>query len=259
MKSEAVADWELERFRLGELGADDSGRVAAAVERDEALQARLAALDASDAEILAECSAEAMAAVIRARAAAAPPEAVPARGRMALALAASVVLAAAWAALPRAPQQSLVAPVPDTTRVKGLRPHLIVYRQTMAGAERLASGGVVRPGDTVQVEYVAAGARYGVVVSQDGRGTVTVHLSAGDRAAELARGPAALAASFELDDAPSFEEFYLVTSPGPFAVKTVTEALARAASSRSKGEGTGPRLPSELACSTFLLRKESSR
>lgn len=259
MKEAAVGDWELERFRLGELDPHDAVRVSEALERDETLRARLAALDASDAEILGGFPARAMAAAIRARAADAPAGVAPARRKVALAVAASVVIAGAWVLLPRGPQPGAVEPAPDVTRIKGQRPHLVLYRKAPAGPEPLRNGGVVRPGDTVQVEYVAAGFSYGVVVSRDGRGAVTVHLSAGDQAAALAGGRAALAAAFELDDAPAFEEFYFVASHRPFAVEVVIDALLRATASPSKSEATDLGVPPELAVSTFLLRKDSRR
>jgi len=259
MKEAAVGDWELERFRLGELDPHDAVRVSEALERDETLRARLAALDASDAEILGGFPARAMAAAIRARAAHAPAGVAPARRKVALAVAASVVIAGAWVLLPRGPQPGAVASAPDVTRIKGQEPHLVLYLKTPAGPEPLRNGGVVRPGDTVQVEYVPAGARYGVVVSRDGRGAVTVHLSAGGQAAALASGPAALASAYELDDAPAFEEFYFVTARQPFDAELVTDALARMTASRSKGEGTKLDLPPGLAVSTFLLRKDSRR
>ena len=48
-----VPDWVLERFLLGELPADRQARVAARLTRDEGLQGRLAALQASNEDILA--------------------------------------------------------------------------------------------------------------------------------------------------------------------------------------------------------------
>ena len=48
-----IADWMLERYRVGELSAVDAARVAAELSADESLQARLKQLDEDDAATLA--------------------------------------------------------------------------------------------------------------------------------------------------------------------------------------------------------------
>jgi streptogramin lyase len=90
----------------------------------------------------------------------------------------------------------------------------------------------------LQLAYQAAGARYGVVVSIDGRGAVTRHLpEEGEVAAALERGGAvALAHAYQLDDAPGYERFFLVTGERPFDVAPVVEAarwLAAAGQARA--------------------------
>jgi hypothetical protein len=52
-----------------------------------------------------------------------------------------------------------------------------MYRKTPNGAvERLHNGAFTRAGDRVQVTYTVSEARFGVVLSIDGRGDVTWHL-----------------------------------------------------------------------------------
>jgi hypothetical protein len=68
---------------------------------------------------------------------------------------------------------------PDDTRIKGTvdgRPALAVYRRTPAGSERLADGDVARAGDLLRVGYASGGRAYGVILSIDGTGAVTLHL-----------------------------------------------------------------------------------
>ena len=57
----------------------------------------------------------------------------------------------------------------------GPRP-LAIYRQGDAPLRPLPSHSAVRPGEVVQVAYVSAGRRFGVVASVDARGQVTLHL-----------------------------------------------------------------------------------
>src|SRR5215831_15505456 len=97
--------------------------------------------------------------------------------------------------------------------VEPLRLHLRMYRKTPNGAvERLHNGAFTRAGDRVQVAYTASEARFGVVLSIDGRGDVTWHLPPGypGPAARLGSGvETTLPWSFELDDAPGFERFVM--------------------------------------------------
>jgi hypothetical protein len=138
---------------------------------------------------------------------------------------------------------------PEIITLKGLRPHLIIYKKTASGPARLTDKSPVHPGDTLQVAYVAAGRRFGVVVSQDARGSVTFHLPTdGSQATPLAtQGETAASNAFELDDSPGFERFVFVTSDEPFQTSTVFEAL------RSKDK---PKLPAGVTMSEIVLSKK---
>jgi hypothetical protein len=143
-------------------------------------------------------------------------------------------------------------------RLKGSGPALIVYRKTAAGSEALAPGQIAREGDLLRIGYRAAGHRFGVIVSVDGRGVVTQHFPAsGGDAAELgAEGTVLLDSSYELDDAPAWERFYLVASGAPFAVATVKAAAAALEESPGAARPPELRLPPGLAQVVFELRKE---
>jgi hypothetical protein len=111
----------------------------------------------------------------------------------------------------------------------------------------------------IRLGYRAAGRGYGAIVSTDGRGNVTLHLPAsGGRAATLkAGGTVLLSFSYELDDAPRWERFYLVTANQPFEVEPVRRAALEVA--RAGSETVPPRLPLRrgLDQSVFSLTKES--
>jgi hypothetical protein len=130
------------------------------------------------------------------------------------------------------PEPEALEPDDDPVRIKGLWPHLRVHRRGLAGIEELRDGDVARAGDLVQISYVAAGNRNGVVVSLDGRGHVTLHHPARpDAPASLvARGEHALDHAYELDDARAYEPFVLVTSGdeplSPAAVLAAARDLA---------------------------------
>jgi anti-sigma factor RsiW len=252
-----VPDWQIEGFVLGELPPAEQEALARAVAEDRALRARVEAIEASNRAILAAHPARVAASVIRERIAPAPRHAPWAR-RLAIVAAASVTVVGVGLGLMR--MREARVDVPAETRIKGLRPHLEVFRQTPAGIEPLAEGAIAREGDLVQLTYQAAGRRFGVIVSIDGRGAVTVHHPRESRqAARLAPGEAArLSSAYRLDDAPGWERFVLVTAERPFEVASVVDAAARLAGTGAAG--TEPlALPSPLEQSSFVLRKDASR
>lgn len=120
---------------------------------------------------------------------------------------------------------------------KGSGATLYLHRRTPDGTERLEDGVVARQGDLVRLQYAAAGAAYGAILSVDGRGAVTRHLPLqGDAAVSLASGgTVSLEAAYELDDAPRWERFFLVTSMHPFSVEAVLTAAQIAATASTKG------------------------
>jgi hypothetical protein len=146
----------------------------------------------------------------------------------------------------------------DETRIKGLAPHLVIHRRTPLGAEQIRPGTLVRAGDLVQLGYVAAGHAFGVIVSVDGAGSVTLHWPiAGAEAAPLESGrEVLLPESFRLDAAPGFERFFLVTSDRPFDVAGALGS-ARALAARADSGNAPLPLPPGLRGADFLLAKES--
>jgi anti-sigma factor RsiW len=246
----AVA-WQIERYLQGELSADER----AALERDPHLRARVAALQSSNEAILELHPPAAFAAAVRAAARSADARAIRTLGRPRLLAVATLGTGAVAAVLWLAPRSPAPVAPRDVTRVKGLTPQVVLYRRAAAGIERLPTGSVARERDLLQIAYQAAGRRHGVIVSIDGRGTVTRHLPAtGPSAAPLTAGAAVpLQEAYELDDAPGFERFYLVAADEPFAVEVVVDAIRRA------GADGRLDLPAAMDQSSVVLEKERPR
>jgi hypothetical protein len=247
-----VPDLLLERFRLGELPERDALELRRRIDSDHALQERLAALERSDAEILAHHPGSAVARTIRARLAPGGPRTRARRVRAMWLVPATVAFVVVAIGL---------LPLLESTRreqLKGAGPTLVVYRKTAVGSELLEPGAIVHAGDLVRVGYQPAGQRFGVIISVDGRGVVTQHLPAsGEQAAVLGvEGRILLDSSFELDDAPGWERFYLVTSNAPFAVATVKAAAASLARSPGVVQPPALRLARGFIQVVFELRKE---
>jgi hypothetical protein len=123
---------------------------------------------------------------------------------------------------------------------------LEVFRAAARGPERLAEGAPVSEGDTLQLAYRAHGERYGAIVSLDGRGVLTRSLPMeGDQAVPLEpEGLVPLQHALSLDDAPSFERFFLVTGDARFPLPPLERALQR-----------GDPLPQTLRIEVFEVHK----
>ncbi len=229
-----VPDWLLERLALGELDA----ATAADVRRRLAAEGRspddiAAAVAASNREILAELPATQAAAEIRQRAAKAAAAQPPVRKRAFL-WAAPIALAGGLAlvlvmAQPKNPGDGpRPGETPEKIIIKGDDLKVFVYRRGAAGNELLSDGARAARGDLLQLAYVSKNAGYGVLLSIDGAGKVTLHLpeAEGGRAAPLREGGATVRvpSAYQLDGAPAFERFFLVRAATPFSVATAVEA-----------------------------------
>lgn len=243
-----IPDLVLERYRLNELPETSARAVEQMLAADPALRARLDALDTSDADIRAR-----YAPLITIHDRRAPSRRLVLRALAAVSVAATALLV--FFAVPRPAANS-----GDGDRIKGTaatRPALAIYRRTPSGSERLADGDIVRPGDLLRVGYTSAGRAYGVILSIDGRGALTMHLPPnGAEAVSLAQGAATtlLDRSYELDDAPKVERFYFITSTRPFQVAPIL-AAARAAQGAPDTLSLAPGLEQV----TFAIQKEARR
>jgi hypothetical protein len=254
-----VADILLERYRLGELSKGLSPSVERRLAEDAGARARLEQLDASDREILDAYPPERLIAAIRQRAGVAPP--APRRPRRPLLLAMPALAAVALAVVlvqrvePSVGPAERVAGLEDT-RLKGLKPHLVAYLVRGTDAQPLADGAAASAGNTLQVSYVAAGQRYGVIISIDGRGQVTLHLpvTAGEAMPLTQGGEVVLPRTYQLDDAPDFERFFFVTSDTPFTTARVLEAGQALVAEQNAARGSLP-LSSGLTQFTLSFRK----
>lgn len=147
----------------------------------------------------------------------------------------------------------------EITRLRGAGPSISVYRAVpgRGGAEPLEDGSFAREGDVVQVAYQAAGALYGMIVSIDGRGTVTLHypLDASEPPA-LEPGSQPLPRAYRLDDAPQFEVFHFLTSEAPFDVSAVLDHVRRQAPALASDPSRLLEVPSGFEAASVTIRKE---
>ena len=177
---DGVSDWLLERLKAGDLPPGVSAKVRSHLEASGSL-ARLDELEASDRSILAAHPPAEVAREIERRLALL--ESTP-KARVRLPLVVPGLAIGAMAAV--ASVLVIIRPGPghgggetssaETVTLKGLEPHLVIYRKTASGADVLGASNPVHARDMLQVAYIGAGRRFGVIASVDSAGTVTLHL-----------------------------------------------------------------------------------
>jgi hypothetical protein len=229
------------------------------MERDAGLRARLEALETSNREILADYPPQRIVPAIQERLRQARSTERPRRAVFPLAVAlpaAAVILL--FISLFIARERIF----PTENRLKGIATHITVYRGTSQGAEELASGSIVRSADVLQLSYTAGDARYGAILSVDGRGAVTWHLPQGyagglrESPSLDQKGTVILPSAYELDDAPGFERFFITFSQNPFDLEGIEKA-ARALSTRpGAAETERLSLPSGVKQFSIVMKKK---
>jgi hypothetical protein len=256
-QKQTVSDLLLEQYFLGELTPDQERMMRDELVRDEDLRQRLAALSQSNNEILADYPPERIVPAIKERLFAERQSARPRR-----------MPALAWA-LPTAAMAVLLLSLfvirerilPNETRLKGLTTHISLFRKTPTGAEELRAGASARRADVLQISYTAGTAKYGVILSVDGRGAVTWHVPAGYRGGSRSapsldsQGQVVLPSAYELDDAPGFERFFLVYAAAPFEIGNVDRAVRALGARPGAAEREALSLPSGLSQYSLLLKK----
>jgi hypothetical protein len=252
--------WLVERLAQGELDPATAAEVRARLAAEgHAPDEVLAALAAANRAFLAGTPKEKAAAAIRSRLArTAPPRRQPLIWLLPVA---GVAVAAVLMIGRLRPGAGAPGDVDiEETRDKGealKSPRLVVYRQRDGGNERLHNGTHADRGDRVQLAYITRDAGFGLILSLDGSGRVTLHLpeeSAAAAATLQTAGEVNLPTSYELDDAPAFERFFLITARESFAVAPVVQAV-RALATSATAETAALALPPGFTQTSLRLDK----
>ncbi len=226
MKNSKLPDIVLERYLLNELPEEKAREVEITIRENPELTARLHELKKSNREILEEYSPEVQSRIIldayEREKRNVPPKpsfsltaflklAVPA-GALALFIVSFLFTEAEkkediW-------NRDIVNNNGEITRVKGSENILSIYRKTGERIKALKDGDTARNNDLLQIAYRVTTGRYAVILSIDGRSSVTLHLPQQTGGTDkVDQGKTVyLKNSYELDDAPDFERFFLLVS-----------------------------------------------
>jgi hypothetical protein len=270
MSDRVFSEHVLERYLLGELPREDTAAVERAAAADPRIREALTALEGSSRDILARYPAASFKARLLERLEDTTGPA-PIWMRWAVPVSAAAVLVVAVVLVgPKIRQWATAPPAVRAAEdlVKGeaaldmSRTQLLVYKKSGDLAELVGDGFKARPGALLQLAYIAASARYGMILSIDGRGGVTTHFPVGEGVSTVLspRHRILLPDAIELDDAPGFERFFLITSDEPVdieAVRTRAVALASDPAAAARGELDLP--PGLDQTSVLILKGEGVR
>ncbi len=286
MSTGVISEYYLERYVLGELPPDEAGEVERVAAADLRVRASLDGIESSNRDILARYPAAAFKAGLLARlrdAEAGPVPlseglrlnpyrvACPRRRPLAFVPFAVALILAAILIGPKIKEVSNAltsGPRIDGTVVKGEAgvdlsiTQLLVYKKHGDRTETLTDGNEAGAGALLQLAYVAAAEPYGVILSIDGRGVVTRHFPADAAGSTLLalNKKSLLPNAIELDDAPGFERFFLVTSGTPIDVEAVLGKAGELAKDPGRARRSELDLPAGLKqMSVLILKGEGSR
>ncbi len=172
------------------------------------------------------------------------------------AAAAVMLLITGYLVIPNIPGSGPITGPENGIRLKGSG-GLSVYRKGKTEVERLKNLDRVMKGDLIQIAITPTKGRFAAVISIDGRSMVTVHYPLqGDRAASVKPGKRiVLKKSYELDDAPEYERFFLITSDGEFNVREIREKASDLAADTERAKINKLPLPKNFTQDAVILLK----
>jgi hypothetical protein len=233
MNKEAISEYYLERYALGELPEEEEEEIRQWTSSMPEIQAALEEIRSSNREILSLYPPQTVKASISTWQDDRPKELFPKKRILAISAAVSAFLILLLV-LPLLKQKPpIVYPdlEQDNTTVKGIptvdlsKTQLLVYRKIQDQVEMMSDGEYARMGDLLQLAYVAVEDPYGIILSIDGRGVITLHLPDSEQKSTKLEGKKQffLPNAIELDDAPDFERFFFLTSKSPIDVEEVLQ------------------------------------
>jgi hypothetical protein len=245
MKKEYISDLMLERYLLGELPEEQLIKFDRIKKEDPEIRSRIDKIKESDLEIQEKYPSRDIAAEIKRRYNNSEAGAgndvrafKPVYRRFmlpsALVAAAAVVL---FFVLPviKPPVGDVVINDTGTTRIKSTDTRIYLYRKNNNEIEMLKNGSSAGKGDLLQIAYSSFKDDYGIILSIDGNGYVTLHYPADRNGSTklIKKKKVLLNNSYELDDAPDFERFFFITSGNSLNINAVLHAAERLAGDKN--------------------------
>jgi anti-sigma-K factor RskA len=275
MNKEIISEYYLERYVLGELPSEDAEKIYRLASTQPEIQNALEEIVSSNRDILSLYPASTVKANLLARV-----EEVQGRPaevgwfiktfslRRILYISSAVAAALVFFILILPSLKKETGTIPsdlgdDFSLVKGIqsidlsKTQLLIFRKDKDKVEILKDGMQASTGDLLQLAYVAAKEPYGMILSIDGRRSVTLHFpeEKGASTELMLNKRALLANAIKLDDAPSFERFFLITSGSPVDVDDILKKAENLAKIPERAKQMELDLPDSIKQYSVLILK----
>ena len=269
MNKENISEYYLERYALGELPEEEKEEIRLLSLSASEIRAALDEIGSSDRDILALYPPKTVKAGLLMQLAETSKKPFPLRRVLTVSsvVATFLVIILVLPLLKQKPKIIHPKTEREVTLVKGMtavdlsQTQLLVYRKIQDRVETLSDGEKAKAGDLLQLAYVSTEDSYGMILSIDGRGAVTLHLPENKEDStklELSK-QSLLPSAFELDDAPEFERFFFLTSDSPIDVDGVLQEAQDLAKNLEQVRQNNLDLPESFhQYSVLILKGEGS-
>ena len=265
MNKETISEYYLERYALGELPDEEEENIRRLSFSFPEIQAALEEIQSSDRDILALYPPLTVKAGLLAQLGKKSKKPFPLRQVLAISSVVAVFLVLILVLPLNRQKPAMISPElkQDAPLVKGIpavdlsQTQLLVYRKIQDQVEILSNGEIARTGDLLQLAYVTTQDSYGMILSIDGRGAVTLHLpEKKGESTKLESGKQFLLPNaIQLDDAPKFERFFFLTSRSPIDVDGVLQEARDLAKNPQQVQQDKLNLPEKFTQYSILILK----
>jgi hypothetical protein len=270
MNQELLNDYYLERYVLGELPDEEAEKIRRQVSGNPGIEAMLKEIESSNHDILTLYPPLSVKAslITRMNEMQSKPTRFSLRRVLYISSALATFLIFLFLILPVILEKTGTEPFdsrPEQSVVKGVpvidlsQTQLLIFRKIDDQVEMMTDREQAKAGDLLQLAYVAADESHGMILSIDGRGSVTLHFPAekGGSTELEQRRESFLPNAIELDDAPDFERFFFVTSGSQIDVENVLKRAESLAKDPEQIPQAKLDLPDDLKqCSILILKGE---
>ncbi len=231
MKSR-VTDFDLEQFVLGELSLEKKEWIEMQILQSEELQKKVAQIKISNREVLEDMPAHLFNTQVKSKVDRKALERPLIQGRWVQWASLICILLVAGVMFPfNQEENKMGAPGVwvssfSSERIKGEEVGMMIYKKKSNEVLLLSDSSKVKAGDLLQITIKHLTSLYVVVFSLDGNGVVTRHFPVeGEHGFIEGQGLFTLPYSYELDNAPRFEKFFMVSSGHPIDVDSVISGV----------------------------------
>ena len=268
MTKEFISDYYLERYVLGELSEEETEHIRQTASTDPGLRKALDDIESSNRDILALYpSSMVKASLLRySNETMRKSPFFPLKQILAVSSALAAIIVLFILILPILKNEAQIKPIDtgeDFTLVKGIeaidlsKTQLLIFRKINEKVEMLENGTQAKEGDLLQLGYVAVEEPYGMILSIDGRGNITLHYPSKKESSTslVLRKKSFLSNAIELDDAPAFERFFFITSESEIDVVKILQAAESLAQDLDRVQQDELDLGVNLKQYSILIRK----